>query len=118
VPNEPLRVCLEPGCPELVTSGRCARHQSARRRVERRHYSGQPTVNYGRRWRKSRALFLERNPFCSVCADEGKVTPANVVDHREPHRGDFELFWRESNWSALCESHHNQKTAREMRSRR
>ena len=41
---------------------------------------------------------------------QGNLTPATVVDHIIPHRGDMKLFWDESNWQALCESCHNHKT--------
>ena len=43
---------------------------------------------------------------------ENKLTPATVVDHIIPHRGDRKLFWDESNWQSLCERHHNEKTGR------
>jgi 5-methylcytosine-specific restriction endonuclease McrA len=36
---------------------------------------------------------------------------ATRVDHIEPHGGNEELFWRESNHQSLCESCHNRKTA-------
>ena len=51
---------------------------------------------------------------CAECMKQGNLTPATVVDHIIPHRGDMKLFWDESNWQALCESCHNQKTGRGM----
>lgn len=62
---------------------------------------------YGRRWRKQRQLFLTSHPLCVMCESEGKVRASNVVDHIVPHRGDELLFWDQSNWQALCQSHHN-----------
>lgn len=59
---------------------------------------------YGQRWRKARAAFLARHPFCAKCT---RVTPATVVDHIVPHRGDQELFWNPSNWQALCKRCHD-----------
>ena len=41
----------------------------------------------------------------------GVVTPAAVVDHVLPHRGDWSLFWDESNWQPLCKPCHDAKTA-------
>ncbi len=45
---------------------------------------------------------------------ENKLTPATVVDHIIPHRGDQKLFWDENNWQGLCEHHHNTKTGSGM----
>ena len=41
---------------------------------------------------------------------EGKLTPATVVDHIVPHRGDPRLFWDEKNWQPLCKECHDRKT--------
>ncbi|WP_390622926.1 HNH endonuclease [Ralstonia syzygii] len=41
------------------------------------------------------------------------MVPATVVDHIVPHKGDQHLFWRRSNWQALCKACHDRKTARE-----
>ena len=70
---------------------------------------------YGARWRRARQAFLARNPLCSLCEARGRLEPATVVDHREPHRGSAVLFWDEANWAALCKSCHDAKTAREGR---
>lgn len=42
-----------------------------------------------------------------MCRADGRITPATVVDHIQPHRGDAALFWREANWQALCAPHHD-----------
>ena len=59
------------------------------------------------RWRRARVAFLAEHPVCKLCLNVGKVTPATVVDHVTPHRGDTVLFWDKSNWQALCEPCHN-----------
>ena len=38
------------------------------------------------------------------------ITPATVVDHVIPHRGNKQLFWDEKNWQPLCKSCHDLKT--------
>jgi 5-methylcytosine-specific restriction protein A len=58
-------------------------------------------------------LFLKRNPLCVHCYREGQLTPAYVVDHIKPHKGDYDLFWNEDNWQGLCTTHHNIKTVKE-----
>lgn len=57
---------------------------------------------YNHRWRKARRVFLSEKPLCAMCQDLDIVTPAVVVDHITPHRGDEELFWDEKNWQGLC----------------
>jgi 5-methylcytosine-specific restriction protein A len=54
---------------------------------------------------------LKLNPLCVTCSAEGRTTPAKVVDHRVPHRGDKDLFWNEGNWQPMCARCHNRKTA-------
>lgn len=74
----------------------------------KRHYNSE-------RWRSSRLRFLEHNPLCVSCQSAGKVTPAGVVDHIQPHRGNLDLFWDQGNWQALCKKCHDTKTASETR---
>ena len=65
---------------------------------------------YDGRWRKVRIAFLQRNPLCVECMRKGVLTPATVVDHIIPHRGDMSLFWDEENWQPLCKNCHDRKT--------
>lgn len=64
------------------------------------------------KWRKARVMFLDEHPLCVECRKEGRVSAATVVDHIQPHHGDYELFWSVDNWQALCATHHSSKTAR------
>jgi 5-methylcytosine-specific restriction protein A len=50
-----------------------------------------------------------------MCLADGVVVPADVTDHKVPHKGDPVLFWDKANWQSLCFSHHNAKTNREDR---
>lgn len=71
---------------------------------------------YGRRWRKARKIFLAANPLCKMCEQKGRVETATDVDHIEPHKGDYDKFWDQTNWQALCEAcHHGTKQADERR---
>ena len=64
-------------------------------------------LGYGHRWQVARALFLRLNPLCRMCGQSGVLTPATVVDHITPHRGDPVLFWDQANnWQPLCATHH------------
>lgn len=73
------------------------------------------TPYYDRRWRNRRRAFLRENPLCCYCQRDGKLTPATVVDHITPHRGDHDLFWNEANWQPLCRPHHDSTKQREER---
>ena len=68
---------------------------------------------YGHKWRKARELFIKEHPLCVQCEAEDIIEPATVVDHITPHKGDLRLFWRRSNWQALCKRHHDIKTMKE-----
>lgn len=68
---------------------------------------------YGARWQRAREQYLRLCPLCVKCMLEGKITPAKVVDHIVPHKGDMVLFWDVNNWQPLCVQHHNSKTAKE-----
>lgn len=62
---------------------------------------------YSTAWDKARAGFLRLHPQCALCAREGLIVAATVVDHITPHRGDQRLFWDQSNWQSLCTNHHS-----------
>jgi len=64
-------------------------------------------------WRKARKAFLQENPLCIYCQQQGRTKPAVVVDHIVPHQGNEELFWNRENWQALCTQCHSGVKARE-----
>jgi 5-methylcytosine-specific restriction protein A len=58
-------------------------------------------------WRKLRAAVRAGEPFCASCQARGKLVPSAVVDHVEPHRGDWSKFVDRANLQALCKSCHD-----------
>jgi 5-methylcytosine-specific restriction protein A len=64
---------------------------------------------YGWRWQKARATWLARpeNVLCRFCKAQGRITPAILIDHVIPHRGDQKLFWDTTNWQPLCKPCHD-----------
>jgi len=62
---------------------------------------------YGWAWQKARAVHLMQHPLCVMCKEKGRITPATVVDHKIPHKGDYDLFWDDGNWQSLCATHHS-----------
>ena len=108
MPKAPKRPCRYPGCPNLCDKGvYCSQHMQF---SSDRMRGGAESRGYDARWRKARTAFLQRNPLCNECMKRGKITPATVVDHIIPHRGDRKLFWDESNWQPRCKCCHDRKT--------
>jgi 5-methylcytosine-specific restriction protein A len=60
-----------------------------------------------RRWQRMRRAHLAQNPVCVMCEAQGKITPAVVLDHVVPHKGDARRFWDNKNWQGLCKVHHD-----------
>jgi 5-methylcytosine-specific restriction protein A len=59
------------------------------------------------RWAAAREAQLCREPLCEECSKAGLTTPATVVNHRIPHKGDETLFWDPSNHQSVCKPHHD-----------
>ena len=113
MPYKPRRPCRYPGCPGFAEQGQvfCKDHvvwsgDRLRGSADARGYNAE--------WRRARLAFLKRHPLCVECQKEGKLTPATVVDHIIPHRGDRKLFWDQSNWQPLCKECHDWKTGHGM----
>jgi len=69
-------------------------------------------ARYDYRWQQSREAFLKQCPLCVFCERHGRLTPATVVDHIVPHRGDSRLFWDTRNWQSLCKRCHDSEKQR------
>lgn len=125
MPTASLRPCLQPGCPELVKSGRCSRHASAqakrsneaRPNFRERGYSGE-WDKFSRGFRRAYPLCGQRidgmSPEHSVCVQQGLVRPGSAVDHIKPLTGpDDPSRLDPGNCQTLCASCHARKTATE-----
>ena len=110
MPKRPKRPCRYPGCPNLCESGTYCPEHSAESPDRQRGNAAER--GYDAKWRRARKLFLQRHPLCANCLSQGALTPATVVDHIVPHRGDHRLFWDEQNWQPLCKACHDRKTGR------
>lgn len=112
MPSKPKKPCSQPGCPELVTTSKCAEHskQARKARTVTGTKSSKPS-GYGADWPTIRGRFLYRNAWCVLCG-----APSTVADHHpltfkalkaqgvaDPH-SDHRL-------RALCSRCHNQHTA-------
>ena len=104
MPMKPLNPCRHPGCPNLAEERYCTVHAPDHKRATA-HERG-----YTSKWQRRSKLYLKTNPLCVECKRRGRLTPATVVDHIVPHRGNEQLMWSESNWQALCKPCHDKKT--------
>lgn len=109
----PLRRCTWPSCRNLVRDGsRCPLHAKQQQRQIDANRPNAHQRGYNHRWRKASAAYMQDHPLCEECERKGRVTAAQCVDHKIPHRGDEQLFWDSGNWQSLCQRCHARKTAR------
>ena len=52
-------------------------------------------------WHRLRHYQLKKEPLCAMCLKAGKYTPATIVDHVVPHKGDEALFFDPNNLQSL-----------------
>jgi 5-methylcytosine-specific restriction protein A len=113
LPLKPLRPCNYPGCNQLSRDSRCNEHAELQRiQAQKRLAENRPSYHSwynSPRWRHARLLFLKDNPLCVYCKIEGRLTPAQIVDHIVSHKGDYGLFWSKDNWQSLCKACHDKK---------
>lgn len=60
-----------------------------------------------RLWKDLRRVHLARYPLCARCHREGRLTPATVVHHSTPHKGDWDLFKDPKNLASSCAPCHD-----------
>ena len=113
MPKKPKKPCKHPGCPELTEGNYCKVHQ---REINREYNcSSRPykKLYNSSRWQDLRRYVLNKQPLCVECLKNNRITPATVVDHIKPHKGNEDLFYDINNLQSLCKSCHDRKTAKE-----
>src|SRR5262249_6029662 len=65
-------------------------------------------------WRTRRRRWLQANPLCVACTDQGRAVPATVVDHMNEAEssGDFNRFLFTDRLQSLCWEHHEVRHGR------
>ena len=119
MPPKPKRPCRQPMCSGKTQdpSGFCDQHAHLRSGWNKPGRQTAEARGYGYRWRKLRALVLERDRHMCQCDDcGGKRLPANEVDHILPKsRGGTDDL---SNLRAISAGCHRLKTQREAQAAR
>lgn len=78
---------------------------------ERRKHKNTALYN-SRKWRALRESVLQREPLCRICAKDGEIKPAQMVDHIKPvNKGGS--FTDIDNLQPLCNTCHAKKSATE-----
>lgn len=111
--SKPLRPCRAPGCANLTREGYCEAHRglAKARRTSAAWHDWYKLPVWTRQLRPQQLL---REPFCRVCAAQGKREYATEVDHITPHRGRWSVFVDPANLESLCHTCHSAKTMREL----
>lgn len=110
MPSRPPRICV---CGRVVAAGATCACQRARKAEADRKRPNANARGYGSKWRAESAAFLAVN---NLCVRYGQ--PSTVVNHKTPHRMSAartapqlaaaqKLFWRRSNWQAVCKPCHD-----------
>lgn len=96
---------------------------SPERQLARRAYDQARSVKPSRRWyklaawkRKARAQ-LDAEPFCQRCEalSPPRTREADIADHIEPHREDYDRFWFGALQSLCTPCHSGPKQSEEVR---
>jgi 5-methylcytosine-specific restriction protein A len=118
VPTAPRRPCVQPGCPQLQP---CPVHKPhtrvGARYVDRKGEPGRQVYKTAK-WLRLRKRALDAHPLCVQCDARGVLTLGTVVDHIQPHQGDEQLAYDQSNLQVLCTRCHGEKSAYEMNTKR
>ncbi len=117
MPSSAPKPCKQNGCRALLLAGAyCDQHAKVKQKQSDQHRATSTQRGYGYRWQQTSKGFLRSHPLCQCPeCDNGRVriTPATVVDHIIPHRGDMKLFWDRDNWQSMAKECHDKKTATE-----
>ncbi|EJF00900.1 HNH endonuclease [Liquorilactobacillus mali] len=121
----PMKQCNHAGCRTLVPFNEryCVKHKQElnKYRYNKRMYNSNESKYQqfykSTAWRRLSRRFLENNPICVKCYEDGVIRKADVVDHVQEVKDNWSRRLDESNLQALCNSHHNTKTRNERKKR-
>ena len=120
MPTKLPSVCTKTGCSGLVTEGVCSKCGPRKRATNAAHDDQRGSARrrgYDVRWEKVRAMHLRAEPLCRICAAQGRVTVATLVDHVQPIADGGERL-DDDNLQSLCARCHAKKTAEDVRKRK
>lgn len=115
MPMRPKHQCNYPRCKALTYERYCEEHKNTDKKLYDKHRPEHHGMYSNSRYKRERIAFLHEHPVCECedCVKLGRLWPATRVDHKIPHKGDYDLFYDWDNWQAMTEQCHNKKTGRE-----
>lgn len=108
-----FHLCRYPRCGAFISHrGYCDQHKHLEKDPAKGIANATPTKDHSHlynttTWRKLRLKILERDNYC--CIKCGRSEDRMAVDHIQPHNGNEELFYNESNLQTLCPQCHAKK---------
>ena len=66
-------------------------------------------------WQKIRKAQLNKAPLCERHLKRNEIVPANTVNHKEPHKGEWTKFADSDNLESVCASCHSSDIQSEER---
>jgi 5-methylcytosine-specific restriction protein A len=120
MPYKHAKPCAAQACPVLVRNGRwCDAHRPPRRRPwdEDKRRGNASERGYDSRWRGLSKRHLAQEPLCRWCLEDGRVTPAVLVDHIVP-LDEGGARYDDGNLQSLDRVCHGIKTAWDKRRKR
>ena len=115
MPCRPKSICRQPGCHALTDGpGYCSKHEQQASGWARSSTKSTTERGYGYAWQKKRERILARDcGLCQPCRRQGRVTPANDVDHivQKADGGTDD----DENLQSICHDCHKAKTIAERR---
>lgn len=112
MPYKAKKPCARNGCAKLTSERYCAEHAKEEAKYYN-HYKRDPASNkrYDRAWARIREAFLQANPLCEICRQEGLLQAATLVHHKVRLKEGGRNDWK--NLQALCAKCHARLHARE-----
>jgi 5-methylcytosine-specific restriction enzyme A len=113
MPSKPKKPCNAPGCGDLIDSGSmCEQHRKQFDRHYQQARGSSHSRGYDGNWQRVRLRILDRDDnICQSCLKEGRIVPADSVDHIRPFNGASDpLRLDPSNLVSLCRPCHSRKT--------
>ena len=82
-----------------------------KRRTDKMYNKSRPErdkLYYTKQWKKISKLYRQSHPLCEECERNGRITPADLVDHIQAV-SDGGSMWDWDDLQSLCMACHNRK---------
>ncbi len=99
MPNAAKRICNAPGCMTVCEDGWCEKHKRQREDYHKQTFRER---GYDSHWTELSASYRRENPLCVMCLSQGRVKPAQCVDHIIPVTCCPDLIHDADNLQSAC----------------